>query len=254
MGACAWLGLPVRRAVCWLPPLPAGVVCLGSYMSISDLFLGLVSAPAYALQRSKIGLVRLHVLAMLLGPVVAVCVALEVWLDEFVPQHVALAALCLLGTALLLWVHLHHYLVFRATPSAVSETAPDLRTEQRLLLRGSGIFEVSKMRSYLVEVPVVFWTTRLAEHIVSARVRAFNLLGVGVPSDERGWWYAFIDPRRVRRIEPGELCFGLHRRPAVRVDFTTEKGLGTLHLSCDNQAQLQVLLKELKVRAAAKHE
>jgi hypothetical protein len=36
-------------------------------MSLLDRFLGLISAPAYALQRSRLGLVRLHIAALLLG-------------------------------------------------------------------------------------------------------------------------------------------------------------------------------------------
>ncbi len=225
---------------------------LGGQVSVSDVVLGFLCASGNALQRSKIGPVRLHVLAVLLGVLGALSVALDAWLHGAMLRHVALAAICVLWTALLLYVHAHRYLVFRAAFLEVPETTPDLRPEQRLLLRGSGIFEVSEMRRYLVEAPVVFWTTRLGEHIVSARVRAFNLLGVGVPSAERGWWYMFIDPRRVHHIEPGELCFGLHRRPAVRVDYAADKSIRTLHLSCDDRTQLHVLLKELKARAAEK--
>jgi len=222
-------------------------------VSITDRVLGLLCAPAYALQRSKAGPLRLHVLAALLGVVGAAYVAFRSWLYGFSLQRVLLVLLCLLWSALLLWVHRRRYLVFRPRPSAISATTPGLRPEQKLRLRGSGIFEVSGMRRYLVEVPAVFWTTRLAEHVVAAHVRAFNLLGVGVPSAERGWWYVFIEPQRVRRIEPGEICFGAECRLAVRVDYPAGKGSASLYLSCDDQAQLQMLLKELEARAAARH-
>lgn len=218
-------------------------------MSIVDRFLGLISAPAYALQRSKVAFVRLHVAAMLLGPLAAAYVTFLDWHSRLTPMHGAVMAMCLLCSALLLWAHRQRYLVFRAAPITIPMGTPDLRAEQKLFLSGSGIFEVSGMRRYLVEVPVVFWTTGLAEHIVAAKVRALNLLGVGVPGGERGWWYIFLEPPRVLEIEPGDLCFGLRVRPAVRVLYETPRGRDALYLSCKDTQQLSVLLKELRVRA-----
>ena len=218
-------------------------------MSIVDRFLGLISAPAYALQRSKVAFVRLHVAAMLLGPLGAAYVAFLDWHSGLTSTHGAVMAMCLLCSALLLWAHRQRYVVFRARSITIPVGTPDLRAEQKLFLSGSGIFEVSGMRRYLVEVPVVFWTTELAEHIVAAKVRAFNLLGVGVPGSERGWWYVFLEPPRVLEIEPGDLCFGLRVRPAVRVLYRTPRGRDTLYLSCRDTQQLAVVLTELRARA-----
>jgi hypothetical protein len=223
-------------------------------MSFLDRLLGLLSAPAYALQRSKLGFLRLHVGTVLLGLFGAAYTAYRGWRYGFAPVHAAWISLCLLGVMLLLWVDRQHYIIFRRELANAFQEVPDLRPEEKLMLRGSGVFEVSQMRRYLVEVPVVFWTTQLAEHIIAARVRAINFLGVGVPSAERGWWYVFLEPRRVLELEPGELCFGLHCRPAVRVLYTSKKGREALYLSCNSPAQLAVLLKELQAKAqAARH-
>lgn len=220
-------------------------------MSLLDRFWGLFSAPAYALQRSKFAFLRLHIAAMLLGLLGAAYVVYRGWQDGFTLAHATLAVLCLLLVVLLFWADRRRYVVFRAQPALWTEAAPDLRPEEKLFLRGSGFFEVNKMRRYLVEVPVVFWTTELAEHIVCAKVRALNVLGVGVPSAERGWWYAFLEPRRISAIEPGELCFGIRLRPAVRVLYQTSKGREVLYLSCSASTQLAVLLKELQTKAQA---
>jgi len=223
-------------------------------LSILDRLLGLISAPAYALRRSKIGFLRLHIGAMLLALLGAAYVAYHGWREGFTLTHGALMALCLLLTALLLWAEIRGYLVFRRRPATALQTAPALPAEEKLFLRGSGFFEVSEMRRYLVEVPVVFWTTQLADHILAAKVRAFNLLGlVGVPRAERGWWYVFIEPPHVVEAVPGEICFGLRVRPAVRVVYETKKGRETVYLSCNSQEQLAILLQELQAKANAAH-
>jgi hypothetical protein len=122
---------------------------------------------------------------------------------------------------------------------------------QKIFARASGTFAVNEMERHLVEVPVVFWSTELGEHILAARVRAFSLFGVGVPSGERGWWYVFLEPKRIREIVAGEVAFGLRLRPAVRVLRETDKGLAEVYVSCDSTQELSVLLKEMRSRAAA---
>ncbi len=221
-------------------------------MPILDRFLGLISALAYALQRSKIGFLRLHVGAMLLCLAGAAYVAYHGWQEGFTLGRGALVALYLMFIALLLWADMRRYVIFRCRPASGSEAVPDLSAEEKLFLRGSGFFEVSDMRRYFVEVPVVFWTTQLAEHILAAKVRAFNIFGLaGVPCEERGWWYAFIESRRVIEVVPGELCFGFRVRPAVRVLSRAKKGREVVYLSCSGAEQLAVLLKELQAKAGA---
>lgn len=220
-------------------------------MSIRDRFLALISAPAYALRRSKAGFLRLHVGVIVLCLVGAAYVAYRGWQEGFALTHAALAVVCLLVVTLMVWAEAHRYVVFHPLTTVVPEGTRDLAPEEKLFVRGSGTFEVSDMSRYLVEVPAVFWPTQLAEHILAAKVRAFSLLGVGVPSGERGWWYIFLEARRVIEIVPGELCFGLRLRPAVRVLHRTDKGHELLYLSCDTPQQLAVLFKELQGKMEA---
>jgi hypothetical protein len=158
-------------------------------------------------------------------------------------------ALCFLLVAALLWAHQHHYIVFHEQPAPPTSGAPDLHAEEKLFMRGSGIFEVNGMARYLVEVPVVFWTTQLADHILAAKVRALNVLGVGVPSEERGWWYVFVEPKMVAEVTPGYLYFGFGLRPAVRIQCEAQKGYQLLYLSCDSKDQQARLVRELQSKA-----
>lgn len=219
-------------------------------MTILERFLGLISAPVYALQRSKLGPLRLRVAALWLGLAGAAYLAFRGWRNGFPAVYLAGIVVCLLWTALLEWVNRQHYLVFRVHPLDLPQPSTDLRAEEKLLVSGSGHFEVSDMRRYLVQVPVVFWSTELAEHIVAAKVSAWNLAGIGVPDMERGWWYVFLEPPHVLEIEVGTLCFGLRQHPAVRVRYTGNKHIETLYLSSDDPARLARLIKELRDKAS----
>ena len=226
-------------------------------MAVAHRIGGAICAVGYALQRSKIGFLRLSQGLLLLTLVASAYSGLRWWLDGSAWPHVAVISLCLLLVCALLWARQRGYLVFLpSTAPAPSSTV--LRPEQKLLLRGCGVFEVDKARRYLVEVPVVFWTTRLDEHIVAAKVRAPSLLGiVGVPSAERGWWYLFLEPRRVVEIVPGWLHFALRVRPAVRVAYRTDKSREVVYVSCGEVAEQALLLHELESKveqARGRHE
>ena len=220
-------------------------------MSVLERLLGLVAAAAYALRRSKVGFVRLQVGAALLCLVDAVCHAYRAWLMDFGVTDVCAIALCSLLLALLLSAHARRYLVFHAQPVTLPEGVADLAPEERLFFRGSGWFEVNDTRNCLVEVPVVFWTTQLGEHIIAAKVRALNILGVGVPRVERGWWYIFINPLKVVDVAVGSICFGLRVRHALRIMWATQKGPERVYLSCADRGQLCVLWKELGIKKEA---
>jgi hypothetical protein len=222
-------------------------------MSTFDRLFGLAAALAYGLHRAKIGFLRLRVAVMVLCCLYAARAAYRGWQAGFALSHGALIALCLSLTAVLLWADQRHYIVFREQPAGPTAGAPDLRAEEKLRLRGSGVFEVSHMVRYLVEVPVVFWTTQLADHILAAKVRALNILGVGVPSEERGWWYMFIEPEQVSEITAGDLYFGLGLRPAVRMQYVAQQTRQIVYFSCDSIGQRARLLKELQARAPAAH-
>jgi hypothetical protein len=223
-------------------------------MPIFDRFFGLLAALSYGLHRARVGFLRLRVALIMLCCLYAALTAYRGWRAGFAVTHCAAIALCLGLAAALLWVHQRQYIVFREGPATTNAMVPELRPEEKLLLRCSGVFQVSRMTRYLVEVPVVFWTTQLADHILAAKVRALNVLGIGVPSEERGWWYIFIEPKRIVDITTGDLCFGLRSRPAVRVQFNGEQGRQTVHFSCDGVSQRDRLLQELQARARGCHQ
>lgn len=223
-------------------------------MSIWDRLGGLVAALAYALQRAKIGFLRLRAGTVLACAVAAAYATYRGWRGGLMWWHQAIIVLCLFLAGLLLWAHQRHYIVFRQGGPRATDAAADLHPEEKVRVRASGVFEVSGMARYLVEVPGMFWTTLLAEHIVAAQVRGLNLLGVGVPAEERGWWYAFVEPGQVLNVAPGELCFGLRLRPAVRIVCGGSRTNQTLYLSCDSAEQQARLLKELETKARAARE
>ena len=214
-------------------------------MSVLECVLGLVAASAYVLRRSKMGFVRLQIGVVMLCLAGAAYRAYRAWQIGFGVADVCAVALCSLLLVLLLWAHARRYVVFHARPVTLPEGVADLAPEERLFLRGSGWFEVNGTRSYLVEVPVVFWTTQLGEHIIAAKVKALNILGVGVPRVERGWWYIFIDPLKVVDVTVGSVCFGLRVRHALRITWATHKGRERVYLSCADREQLWVLWKEI---------
>jgi hypothetical protein len=223
-------------------------------MSISHRFFGFLVALSYGLHRTKMGFVRMRVGVMVLCCFCATLSAYRGWQAGFAVAHGATIALCFSLVAVLLWADQRDYIVFREQAPAQTVTVPDLRAEEKLCLRGSGVFEVSDMARYLVEVPVVFWTTQLADHIVAAKVRALNILGIGVPSEERGWWYVFIEPRHIVEITAGDLYFGLRLRPAVRVRCDAQHTRQAMYFSCDSVGQQTRLLKELQTRARRAHQ
>lgn len=222
-------------------------------MTILDRLLGLVFALAYGLRRSKFGFMRLHAAAIILCLLLAAYAAYNALQEGLTLGHGALIALCLAWSGLMLWAETRRYVIFKPQPTAVPEATRDLPPEEKLFVRGTGSFAVSNMRRYLVEVPVVFWSTQLCEHILAAKVRAWNILGVGVPSNEGGWWYLFLEPERVIEIMAGQLCFGLRLRPALRVLHSTDKGNEFLYLSCDSPQELAILLKEIECKRDLAH-
>ena len=156
-------------------------------MPVWQRLLGLSAAAAYVLRRSKMGFLCLQVGAALLCLAVAAYHAYRGWLMGFGVTDVCAIAPCSVLLALLLWTHARRYVVFHAQPVRLPEVVADLAPEERLFLRGSGWFAVNDTRNYLAEVPVVLWTTQLGEHIIAAKVKAVNILGMGVPRVERGW-------------------------------------------------------------------
>ena len=220
-------------------------------MSVWDRFLGLVFAAVYALRRAKIGFLRLDLAAVVAALIAIGYAVYRGWVQGWDWPHFLVVLGGLSMVVLILLAETRRYVVFRARAQPATAGGAELAPEQKIFVRGSGNFEVSHMQRYLAEVPVVFWTTELADHVLAAKVRALRVLGVGVPKAERGWWYIFLDPPKVTEIVDGELCFGTRCRPAVRVQYATDKGLQAVYLSCDDAEQQRSLLSELRAKADA---
>jgi len=218
-------------------------------MSIGHRILALLSALAYGLRRSKFALVRLSVLGMVLAVGLAAYALYLTWLDGLTTSSLLGLGLALSVLSFFAWADIQRYVAFSPHSVGLIEPERALKPEEKLFFRGTGVFAVSDTERYLVEVPVVFWSTELGEHIVAAHVRPRHLLGVGVPEGERGWWYVFLEPGRVEEITPGIMAFGLRQRPAVRLVQVTDKRRNTLHFSCDTPEQLSILVDELRQKA-----
>jgi hypothetical protein len=215
-------------------------------MSVVDRLVAFLALPAYALRRSRVAGVSAYGALLFACLAIAAYSVLRGWFGRFTTVRVVAGALSLGVAAVLLLSHMHRYLVFRPRPFNVPEGVRGLEENAKLRVRGSGLFAVSDMSRYLVEVPAFFWSTRLDEHILAAQIQPFRVLGAGVPAGERGWWYVFLEPRRVVKAVSGELGFGLRVRPAVRVIHRTDKGQKSLYLSCDSEDELAVLLTQLQ--------
>lgn len=223
-------------------------------MSLHSRLLGLLSAIAYGLQRAQIGFLRLRAVAVLVCLSLAVYALLSGWRTPLMPAHLGASFLCLAIAFLLVWLDRRRYAVFQPTPRRAETQPRSLRPEEKLFLRGTGTFEVGNMSYYLVEVPVVFWTTEMGDHILAAKVQPANVLGIGVPREQRGWWYIFVEPPRVVKLETGVLYFGLNSRPAVRLVYRSPKGSETIYLSCDRGEQLAQLVGEIQPVPAAQRQ
>ena len=217
-------------------------------MSWASRLAALICAPAYGLRRSRIAGLPAFGSVLFLCFLVAAWSAFRVWQSGFTTQRTLALAASVLAAVLLLGADAQRYLIFRPKPCVVPEDTPDLVAEEKLRLRGSGLFAVSDLAHYLVEVPVFLWCTRLGDLVVAAQVQPRNILGAGVPESERGWWYLFLEPKRLLDVVPGELGFGLRVRPAVRVSRQTDKGRGSFCLSCEDTRQLAILLKTLQAK------
>lgn len=215
-------------------------------MPIVLRLLGIPLALAYALERARFASVRLRwwVLASLWAASVYNLMLMLRDGPGLGPLLIIFAALLL--SLVLVWAHRRRYVLYHPSGAPPAPADPPPAAEEKLFLRASGLFEVNQQQRYLVSVPVVFWTTRLGDHIVAARVSAPNLLGVGVPGDERGWWYAFVEPRQILSLTQGLLYFGLAGRHALALRYATPKASELLYLTCPDAATLRRVVAALQ--------
>ncbi len=121
------------------------------------------------------------------------------------------------------------YLYFRAVPGAAAllqqeDSPPPLGKLETVPARASGWFAVEQQGQHYVDLDADFETTGTREHIVLARVHPSRFLLVGRwPGHELGWWYIFIQPTAIRRLDLGHLHVGLRPRLALRLDYVLKK-------------------------------
>jgi hypothetical protein len=182
--------------------------------------------------------------------IVAVVLTLLLVVLERFPGPLSLAALIILGGLLLvaglIVARRHDYVNFAPGPPPANllESLPPLKAEEKIPLHASGFFEVSGMRRYWVEAQAAFTVFETGECALLARVPRSHLLFLAwTPGEEAGWWYIFFRPEQIRRVTPGQLSFGLGRRPALRIIFQAEAASEEIvHLSFDDPLQLQQVL------------
>ena len=90
----------------------------------------------------------------------------------------------------------------------------------KLSLRATGLFEVEGKVERFTDLQGAYRSFQTREHSVMAIVPPSRTLLVGRwPDEEIGMWYIFFKGAELRRIEPGQLSFGRHTRPAVQIDL-----------------------------------
>jgi len=209
-------------------------------------FLGILLALAYVLERARFASVRLRWVALAGLWAASVYSVMLIVRDGLSLGRVLLVVLAPLFSLTLLWARRQLYVLMRCSdadpPLADCPPAP----EEKLFLRASGLFEVNEQKRLLVNVPAVFWTTRLGDHIIAAKISAPSILGVGVPGDERGWWYAFVEPQQVLRLAAGVLYFGPWARQALGLLYARSMELKLLYFTCADPLTLQRLATALQ--------
>ena len=211
--------------------------------------VGFILKASYQLSRHRIGPLRLS-LALLLFALVS---GLAWRVGILAGEHAAsIGALCLILVLLSLLAQRKGFIVFRRRELLPSSNPPELASDEKVAIRATGVFEVQNRRRYFVEVTADFATMETREHIVMGRNLNVRFL-VGAPKADAGWWYIFFKPHMIREIEVGEIHFGLRPRPAIKLEYKTEKGeIEPVYLSFDDLLQMQRVLEDLCRDAKAK--
>lgn len=137
-------------------------------------------------------------------------------------------------------------------PSNQQVNDPPLPAMTKIRVCATGFFEVSGKRRYFVETPADYITFETREHCVMAHITTSRFLLVGTSSKNAvGWWYTFFQPAMIRSVDSGWLHFGLHPRPALRLEVTSpdDRKDEILHLSFDDEAARSLILADLRYDA-----
>lgn len=133
----------------------------------------------------------------------------------------ALACLGVVGFVFLFdkWASGRSYVLFRSRPLPLdpNDNHAMLSPADKVAVWATGIFEVGEKTQPFTELGGYFRSFQTREHAVMAKVPPSRLLMAEWPKEDYGMWYIFFKNKELRRIEAGDLYFGAHRRPALRL-------------------------------------
>jgi hypothetical protein len=165
----------------------------------------------------------------------------------------------LLGILLLAgseWAKRRHYLIFE--PAPLGEADPPrqaIQVDEQIPARAAGSFAVGGRQRHVVNEVALYSFVRTREHIVMAYVRQTRfLLLTRSPKNEVGWWYVFLTPNRVQKVQPGYVSYGLKTRPGLAIRYEPEGNPGQVedvYLAFDDVHTAQRVMADLRRDAPA---
>jgi hypothetical protein len=141
---------------------------------------------------------------------------------------IAAGILLLFYVGILVWARRTGYLHYSRLPAIERQikelkAPPPLGQEELLPARASGWFSVESKNQYFVDADADFETVGTREHIVLGRVHPSRFLQLGSwPRDEIGWWYVFIQPKMIRKVDVGRLTAGCEPQRALRIVYAPD--------------------------------
>jgi len=219
-------------------------------MKIKLRIAALLARAGYSLSRYKFLFIPLDALTLAVLFVAPLYIGWRGWRRGFGPWAWLGIAACGLSFAVFVFVRSKRYLFFEPDALEASGSGALLRAEEKLQIRGTGLFAVGGRSRQFVDAPALFWITELGEYVVMAynRVRALPLLDS--PVEEQGMWYIFLKPADIISVTTGRLCYGLSRRQTVEIRYRMPDGAEAMaYLTCDTLQDHGRLASELVTRS-----
>ncbi|MGQ9668424.1 MAG: hypothetical protein ACUVWB_14050, partial [Anaerolineae bacterium] len=98
---------------------------------------------------------------------------------------------------------------------------------------------------FFVDLEAIYHTFETREHAIMAHVPWSRFLLARSRRQYVGMWYAFFKPEDIRRIEIGELEYGLQYRPALRLHYQGPKREETVLLAFSSEEERARALSDL---------
>ena len=166
---------------------------------------------------------------------------------------VVVLALILVLVLSQLWANHHLYVWFveaaKPAPEVGSRTV--LGSNDKVLLRASGVFSVEGDEKCFTDLIAYYRTFDTREHAIMARQTPSRFLGLGRSKSEMlGMWYIFFMPENLNTVTPGRVYFGGTPNPALRLDYVRINPKGktkdsVVYLSFETELSMQQVLADL---------